>query len=109
MLINPNKWHLGRKLPGILTPRPAPSPARYFHRAFLALIAVYLAVFKDWRQYLSPGEVGTIKVIACDRRQARANVARGAKTQTLLFSHKYLKEQNINILLFNILFIVHFT
>jgi hypothetical protein len=37
----------------------------------LALIAVFLAVFKDWRQYLSPGEVGTIKVIACDRRQAR--------------------------------------
>jgi hypothetical protein len=37
----------------------------------LALIACYLAVFRDWRQYLSPGEVGTIKVIACDRRQAR--------------------------------------
>jgi hypothetical protein len=37
----------------------------------LALIAVYLAVFRDWRPYLSPGEVGTIKVIATDRRQAR--------------------------------------
>jgi hypothetical protein len=37
----------------------------------LALIACYLAVFKDWKQYLSPGEVGTIKVIATDRRQAR--------------------------------------
>ena len=37
----------------------------------LALIAAYLAVFRDWRPYLSPGEVGTIKVIAVDRRQAR--------------------------------------
>lgn len=37
----------------------------------LALIAVYLAVFRDWRPYLSPGEVGMIKVIATDRRQAR--------------------------------------
>jgi hypothetical protein len=37
----------------------------------LALIAVYLALFRDWRPYLSPGEVGTIKVLAVDRRQAR--------------------------------------
>src|SRR5438067_1627638 len=37
----------------------------------LALIACYLAVFRDWRPYLSPGETGTIKVIATDRRQAR--------------------------------------
>ena len=37
----------------------------------LALIACYLAVFKDWSPYLSPGEVGTIKVIATDREQAR--------------------------------------
>jgi hypothetical protein len=37
----------------------------------LALIACFLAVFRDWRPYLSPGEVGTIKIIATDRRQAR--------------------------------------
>src|SRR5271170_1600147 len=37
----------------------------------LALIAVFLAVFRDWHPYLSPGEVGTIKVLATDRRQAR--------------------------------------
>jgi hypothetical protein len=37
----------------------------------LALIAVYLAVFRDWRPYLAPGERGTIKVMAVDRRQAR--------------------------------------
>ena len=37
----------------------------------LALIACYLAVFRDWSSYLTPGEIGTIKIIANDRRQAR--------------------------------------
>lgn len=37
----------------------------------LALIACFLAVFRDWRPYLSPGEVGTVKIIATDRKQAR--------------------------------------
>jgi hypothetical protein len=37
----------------------------------LALIAVFLAVFRDWKPYLSPGERGTIKVMAVDRRQAK--------------------------------------
>jgi hypothetical protein len=37
----------------------------------LALIAVVLAVFRDYRQYLAPGEVATIFVIAADRKQCR--------------------------------------
>jgi hypothetical protein len=37
----------------------------------LAVIACYLACFRDYRAYLSPGEVGTIKVIATDRKQAK--------------------------------------
>jgi hypothetical protein len=37
----------------------------------LALVAVFLAVFKDWRGYLGPGEQATIMVVAADRRQAR--------------------------------------
>lgn len=37
----------------------------------LALIAVFLACFRDWRPFLSPGEAGTVKIIAVDRRQAR--------------------------------------
>jgi hypothetical protein len=37
----------------------------------LALIAVFLAVFRDWSPYLSPGERGAVKIMACDRRQAR--------------------------------------
>lgn len=37
----------------------------------LALVAVFLASFHDWRPFLGPGEVATIMVIAQDRRQAR--------------------------------------
>src|SRR6266478_5791050 len=38
----------------------------------LAVVAVFLACFRDWRPYLGPGEVGTIMIIAKDRAQARA-------------------------------------
>jgi len=37
----------------------------------LALIAVYLACFRDWSGYLTPGESGVIRVIAVDKKQAR--------------------------------------
>ena len=37
----------------------------------LAVIAVYLACFRDWRPFLGPGERGTIMIICVDRRQAR--------------------------------------
>jgi Terminase large subunit, T4likevirus-type, N-terminal len=37
----------------------------------MALIAVFLAGFRDYRPYLGPGEKATIMVIAADRRQAR--------------------------------------
>ncbi len=37
----------------------------------LALVATYLATFRDWRPYLAPGEIGTIMVVATDRRQSR--------------------------------------
>jgi hypothetical protein len=37
----------------------------------LALIAVFLATFKDWAPYLTSGERGTIVIVAADRRQAR--------------------------------------
>ena len=35
-----------------------------------ALVAVFLAVFKDWSKVLGPGEVGYIQCFATDRRQA---------------------------------------
>ncbi len=37
----------------------------------LALIATYLACFRDWRPFLVPGEYATIMVIASDKKQAR--------------------------------------
>ncbi|HVC62383.1 MAG TPA: hypothetical protein VND19_18725 [Acetobacteraceae bacterium] len=38
----------------------------------LALIAVFLATFRDYSEYLAPGEIGAVAVIATDRKQARA-------------------------------------
>lgn len=37
----------------------------------LALIATYLAAFRDYRPHLAPGERATILIIATDRKQAR--------------------------------------
>ena len=66
------------KLTGRTTP-----PTQPFHEAWLcigrrggksfilAVIAVFLACFKDWRPFLGPGEVATVMIIAADRRQAR--------------------------------------
>jgi hypothetical protein len=67
------KQHTGRSSP----------PAAPFHEAWLvigrrggksfilAVIAVFLACFRDWRPFLGPGEVGTVMVVAQDRRGAR--------------------------------------
>ncbi|MEC9245724.1 MAG: terminase family protein [Pseudomonadota bacterium] len=37
----------------------------------MALVAVYLACFRSYRQYLAPGERATVMLIAADRKQAR--------------------------------------
>lgn len=37
----------------------------------MALIAVFLACFRSYAQFLTPGERATIMVIAADRKQAR--------------------------------------
>jgi hypothetical protein len=37
----------------------------------MALVAVYLATFRTYRQYLQQGETATVAVIAADRKQAR--------------------------------------
>ena len=39
--------------------------------SILALTAVFLACIKDYKPYLAPGEVATIRVMAADRAQAR--------------------------------------
>ena len=36
----------------------------------VSVIAVFLAIFKDYSKYLSPGERGTIMILAVDRKQA---------------------------------------
>jgi hypothetical protein len=38
----------------------------------LALIAVYLATFRDYRPFLAPGEVATIVIMAANKAQARS-------------------------------------
>ena len=37
----------------------------------VALIAVFLATFRDYKPFLGPGETGVIMIIATDRKQAR--------------------------------------
>jgi len=36
-----------------------------------ALLAVFYAVFGDWQQYLSPGEVARVFVVACNKDQSK--------------------------------------
>jgi hypothetical protein len=59
---------------------PAVAPAAYLWlcigrrggKSFaMALIAVYLAAFRDWRKYLSPGERAIVLLVAADREQAK--------------------------------------
>ena len=38
---------------------------------FMALLAVYAACFRDYQEYLAPGERATVLVIAADKKQAR--------------------------------------
>ena len=44
----------------------------------LALIAVYLATFKSYREHLAPGERATIMIIAADRKQLGSSSASSA-------------------------------
>ena len=69
----------------------------------MSLIACFLAVFRDWRPYLSPGEVGTIKVIATDRRQARVihRYCRALLTQVPAFASLISRETDDELILSN--------
>ena len=72
----------GRDIFEACTGRTTP-PAEPFNEAWLvcgrragksfamALTAVYLAAFRDYRQHLAPGERATVMLIATDRKQAR--------------------------------------
>jgi hypothetical protein len=65
------------------THRSAPSPTGHLSAALvigrrggksliLALIAAYLASFRDWTPYLTGGETGHLVILAADRRQGKA-------------------------------------
>ncbi|MEK1890736.1 MAG: hypothetical protein AAAB35_24870 [Phyllobacterium sp.] len=60
----------------------------------MALIATYLATFRDYRQYLQQGERATIAVIAADRKQARVimRYVRALLTQIPILSKTIQKE-----------------
>jgi hypothetical protein len=97
------------------TGRRQPPPATGFNEAWLvcgrragksfvlALTACYLAVFRDWRPYLSPGEVGTVKVIAVDRKQARVihRYCRALLTKVPAFAQLVGRETDDEIILNN--------
>jgi pimeloyl-ACP methyl ester carboxylesterase len=59
----------------------------------MALIAVFLAVFRDWRKYLSPGERAIVLLVAADREQAKIlhrycqGILRSVRTEVSLATH----------------------
>ena len=60
----------------------------------MALTAVYLACFREYRQYLQQGERATIAVIAADRKQARTilRYARALLTQIPMLAKTVQRE-----------------
>ena len=69
---------LFRQCTGLKNPRNAPAREAYViagrrsGKSFISsIIAVYLAAFRDWKQFLNPGEKGWIFIIANDRAQAK--------------------------------------
>jgi hypothetical protein len=67
-----------------------------------ALIACYLALFRDWTPFLAPGEQGFVMVIAADRRQAKVvlRYVKGILAQKI-FHSKVVKELDEEINLSN--------
>lgn len=60
----------------------------------LALIAVFLACFRDYREYLQPGERGVVIVIAADKKQARTilRYVRGMLTRIPMLKRRIERE-----------------
>jgi hypothetical protein len=69
----------------------------------LALIAVYLACFREYAPYLAPGEVATIAVLAANRPQARSifRYISGLLKAVALFKPMVLDENQESIVLSN--------
>jgi hypothetical protein len=76
-IMDESERELFRSCTGLNEPKNSSSKEAYViagrrsGKSFISsLIAVYLAAFKDWSPYLSPGEKGWIFVIATDKAQA---------------------------------------
>jgi hypothetical protein len=69
----------------------------------LALVAVFLACFKDWQPFLTSGERGHIVVIAADRKQARVifGYIRSLLTETPMLAELVSRETGEEIDLSN--------
>jgi hypothetical protein len=64
----------------------------------LALVAVFLACFHDYRKYLAPGEKGTILVIATNQKQARVifRFIKGLLTQVPMIAKMIERETAVS-------------
>ena len=94
--LDPYQAELFRQCTGRRVPSSAPAAylwlviGRRGGKSFaMALIAVYLAAFRDWRKYLSPGERAIVLLVAADREQAKIlhRYCQGILSPPLLDSH----------------------
>lgn len=71
--------------------------------AITALAAVFLALFRDYSSFLSPGEYGTVMVMAADRDQARVvfDYIRAMLTDNPIFAREVVRETAGSITLRN--------
>ena len=76
--MTPEQLAIFKRCTGRNEPPPAPvseawlACGRRAGKSFvLAVVAIFLACFRDWRRYLGPGERCTVMIVAADRRQAR--------------------------------------
>lgn len=73
-------------------------------KSFVAsVIAVFLALFYKYEEFLGPGEIGTIQVVAADRAQAQVilNYIRGILRSNPIFSQYVLSDLRESIELTN--------
>jgi hypothetical protein len=101
-LLTPEQWELYRQCTGRtdVPSQPASEAVLIVGRRggksfIMALLAVFLACFRDYRQYLQPGERAAVLVIAADRKQARVilRYCRGMLTNIPMLRRMIEREQ----------------
>lgn len=105
-----DELRLFRKCTGLKTGSTEPAreafvvAGRRSGKSFISsIIAVFLALFHDWKPYLSPGEKGWIFIIATDRNQAKIikNYVSAILSSSPLFRKMVKKERADEIELVN--------